>query len=61
MDKNMIAAINAAIGLITAGTEIFQMLKGKDKLTAEEIRAIIDLNNQKQAEYHAALTEMLKD
>jgi hypothetical protein len=60
MEKNMLAAIQAAIGLITAGTEIFMLLKGKESLTDEEIQAIIDTQNEKQAAARAALLELLK-
>lgn len=57
----MMAAINAAIGLITAGAEIFALLKGKEELTAEEIRAIIEKQDATQAEFRAKLLELLKD
>lgn len=60
MNPTIVAAINAALGLIASGTEIFTLIKGKESLSAEELQSIIDMQNQKQEEARAALLAALK-
>lgn len=60
MNTSIVAALNAALSLISAGTEIVEMLKGKEALTPEELQAIIDKQNEQQTQARNALLELLK-
>lgn len=52
-------AINIGMGLVSAATEIFQLVNGKTDITDEELKAIIDKANVEQADARAKLAELL--
>lgn len=61
MSPELVAAINAALGLISAGTQIVETLRDKGNLTAEQLQEIIDKQDAAQAEARAALLALLQE
>lgn len=60
MNPAITLALQTALGLISTGMEIATVLKGKDTLTNEELKAIIDKANAEQVTAFAQLEELLK-
>lgn len=60
MSPNILAAINAALGLFKAGHEIFELVRGKEDITDEELEAIIAKQNAQQESARAALVDALR-
>ena len=58
MDKIQLA-INVGMGLVSAATQIFQLVNGKNDLSDDELQAIIDKANEAQTEARARLAELL--
>lgn len=59
IDPRLAAAIKIGKGLIDAGMEIFGMLKDKDKLSDEDLQAIISKENEAQKTARSELQKLL--
>lgn len=57
--KKLNAAIEIAIGLFTAGTQILALLKSQNGLSDEDLLQIIDGQNKAQAEATARLQALI--